>query len=334
MKVLLLGDTSAVLDEGAKNVASCLSQQLAVRHEVHQVHQREVLRPSRLRTVLRFAPEVVISVQGPSAKTIFLLAVLRCLMPRVRVLVVGAQPSTGRWLARVLRWLPPDVAFAQSSRWLDFFQHCGVPVTRLPNGVSLQKFHDRHPDEQRLALRRELGLAENDLVALHIGPLNANRNHEVLIQLRQQTPWKVVVVGSTTAPYVSEVQDRLVAAGVVVARRYFEDISLLYAMADVYVFPVTDPQGSIEFPLTVLEAMACDRPVVTTAFLAVPEYLQQGPALQYFDGGLAQLSQALQRVAGKGGNRERAAEFDWDHVVRRVEVAFLAAAAMPAGLRK
>ncbi len=327
MRLLLLGDTSTTLDEGAKNVAHYLTRFLAQRHEVLQMHQREVLRPGLLWRAMRFKPQVVMSVQGPSAKTIALLAVLHLLCRGPRTLAVGAQPSAGRALGWMLRWLPPHCLFAQSRRWIDRFRSLGAVVARLPNGVNVDKFVP-HADTAALhALRAELGLDERRKLALHVGPLNRNRNYELLIDLQRQGEWQVLVVGSTTAPFVPQVQQALQAAGVVVARRYFADISLVYALADAYVFPVCDPNGSIEFPLTVLEAMACDRPVVSTRFLALPEYLEEGPALAWFDGSLQGLGAALQRVQGQLGNRQRVAAFSWEHVVAGVEAQFSAVGA-------
>ncbi len=322
MRVLLLGDTSATLDEGAKNVANYLTRFLGQRHDVLQIHQRAVVRPKELLRAMRFRPQVVMSVQGPSAKTIGLLAVLRAACGGPRILAIGAQPSTGRALQRILRWLPPDCLFAQSTRWIERFKPSGVAVRRLPNGVSIAKFRP-DPDSVALeSLRQELRLPVGRKLALHVGPLNRNRNHELLIRLQTEGDWQVLVVGSTTAPFVPEVEKALVDAGVVVARRYFSDISLVYGLADAYVFPVVDPHGSIEFPLTVLEAMACDRPVVTTRFLALPEYLEEGPALAYFDGSFDGLKASLARVRGVSGNRRRAEDFAWERIVELVESEF------------
>src|SRR5690242_17493539 len=98
MRVLVLGDTSQRLDEGAKNVASYLTRFLRMRHDVLQLHQREVLQPARLWRVLRFRPRAILSVQGPSAKTIVLLFILRLLCGLPRTVAIGAQPSLGRAL--------------------------------------------------------------------------------------------------------------------------------------------------------------------------------------------------------------------------------------------
>jgi glycosyltransferase involved in cell wall biosynthesis len=321
MRLLLLGDPSPVMDEGAKNVAASLTRYLAKKHAVLQLHQREVFRPALLWKALRHRPQVVMSVQGPSAKTIALLFLLRLLCGWPTTIAIGAQPSTSPSLLRALRWLAPTRVFAQSTRWIQRFESAGASVRRLPNGVNTDKFDPACPPDALTALRAELGLTGNRRVALHIGPLNRNRNFELLIRLQLETDWQVLVVGSTTAPFVPEVAQALADAGVCVARRYFPDINLVYGLADVYVFPVVDEGGSIEFPLTVLEAMACNRPVASTRFLALPEYLQEGPAFRYFNG-FDELRVALSIVAGQNGNRQRAEEYDWNRIVERIEAEF------------
>jgi dTMP kinase len=68
-----------------------------------------------------------------------------------------------------------------------------------------------------------------------------------------------------------------------VIRRYLPDIERAYAEADVYVFPVTDQLGSIEVPLSVLEARASGVPVVCTRFGALPELFPPAGEMVYAD---------------------------------------------------
>jgi glycosyltransferase involved in cell wall biosynthesis len=323
MRILLLGDTSQRLDEGAKNVAHYLARELAQRHEVLRLHQREVLRPAALWQAWRFKPQVLMSVQGPSSKTIVLLALLKRLLGAARSLVVGAQPQWTSGVQRALAWFRPDLVFAQSQRWLTRFSSAGVAVQRLGNGVNLAKFKPAEDAQAVAALRAELGLAPEAKVMLHIGPLNANRNHELLMRVQRETDWQVLVIGSETAPCVPAVEQALRDSGVLVLRRYLPEVQLVYALAEVYVFPVEDPGGSIEFPLTVLEAMACDRPVLSTRFLALPEYLHEGPALRWFSG-FDELMAKLPLVLGQVGNRAQAEAFGWQRIMAQVEQQFSA----------
>jgi glycosyltransferase involved in cell wall biosynthesis len=318
MRILILGDKSDVLDEGAKNVANNLYRELAKRHVVLRLYQRHVLRISNLAEAVRFRPDLVLSVQGPSAKTILLLFFLRVVCGFPHTAAIGVQPNHSNLMLRLMRIFPPSLVFAQSQRWIGRFQSAGQRVERLPNGVDVDKFRPGSDPGALASIRAELGVPEGRKLALHIGPVNINRNHELLARLQQETDWQVVVVGSMTAPYVEQVASALKDAGVILEWRYFADINLVYAAADAYVFPVTDESGSIEFPLTVLEAMACDRPVVTTRFLALPEYLEEGPALRYFSD-YEGLVSALSQVAGNRGNREQALGFSWEAIVNRIE---------------
>jgi glycosyltransferase involved in cell wall biosynthesis len=318
MRILILGDKSDVLDEGAKNVANNLSRELARRHAVLRTYQRHVLRLPNLVEAIRFRPNLVLSVQGPSAKTILLLFLLRVLCGFPGTAAIGVQPNHSRLMLRLMRVVPPGLVFAQSRRWIERFESAGQRVERLANGVDPDKFRPNTDAGAVANVRAELGVPEGKKLALHIGPINTNRNHELLARLQRETDWQVVVVGSMTAPYVEHVAEALKEAGVILERRYFPDINLVYAAADAYVFPVMDESGSIEFPLTVLEAMACDRPVVTTPFLALPEYLEEGPAFRYFTC-YEELVSALSQVVGRAGNREKALEFSWEAIVKRIE---------------
>ena len=56
----------------------------------------------------------------------------------------------------------------------------------------------------------------------------------------------------------------------------------LYQLSDAYLFPVLDPSGAIEMPLSVLEAMACGVPVLTTPFGDLQQRFPSGSGVVFW----------------------------------------------------
>jgi len=316
MKILLLGIDSNIMDEGAQNVATNLARALGQTDELLVIHQRKAWAPANLAKAMSFRPDIILSIHGPSPKTVLLLALLRLLCGMPKVVVIGAQPSDNPLMLKLLRIFKPALLFAQSRKWHDAFKNAGLNVFMLPNGVDIVKFSARDDQSATHALRQQLGIQEGCKILLHIGPINRNRNHELLMRIQSETPWQVLVIGSTTAPFVQDLAERLKQAGVSIHATYFPDISQVYALADAYIFPVMDETGSIEFPLTVLEAMACDRPVVTYPFKGLPDFLPASESLQYFHS-FEELSGLLPELAGKRGNRAVAEGLSWTRVAEQ-----------------
>lgn len=313
MKILLLGIATEVLDEGAKNVATNLANELGKNDELLILHQRRVLTIPKLVKIIRFRPDVILSVHGPSPKTILLLFILRLISGLPKTLAIGTQPHESRLLLILMRYFRPNLVFAQSREWYNRFKRIGVETCMLPNGVNLDKFIPCSDKRIVANIRKELGVSNTDKVALHIGPINHNRNHELLIRLQKETAWQVVVIGSISERCLPHIVTALEQAGVKIHVKYFPDINQIYAAADAYVFPVMDRSGSIEFPLTVLEAMACDRPVVTYPFRGLPDFLSPSKSLKYFHD-FDELVGALTQITNKEGNRTVAQNYSWASV--------------------
>jgi len=295
---------------------------------------------SDLRRRLRaFDPDAVIYVpRAAGTRNSFIRArVLRAHVPRARTMLVSLQPRAYGPITRSL--LPrahPDVTVAQSNRVRDELRQLGLPSIALPSGVDLHTFRPIAPG-LRTALRREYGLPENAFVVLHVGHFRRERNVMFLGRLKRELRCEVVMVGSTSTDAQSEVEAALRVMGVRVIDQYVERVQDLYAVADCYVFPVHVMHGAIEMPLSVLEAMACGVPVVSTHFGSLTEWLDEGPGLTY----AATDRELLEIVRAQRDNptrpdseeiRDRVATFGWEAIAGRVMEALSLPLAATAGM--
>jgi teichuronic acid biosynthesis glycosyltransferase TuaC len=134
----------------------------------------------------------------------------------------------------------------------------------IPQGTDLSA---PPPDRQaRLAARRRLGLAEEDVLLLNVGSISRRKNLRFLIEALALIPdpaLRLVLVGPTLEEdYAAEIAARTRELGLedrVLMPGFREDPSDHYAAADVFVFAST-AEG---FPNVLLEAMAAGLPIVT-----------------------------------------------------------------------
>jgi thymidylate kinase/glycosyltransferase involved in cell wall biosynthesis len=172
------------------------------------------------------------------------------------------------------------------------------------------------------AVRGELGVKDDKPMLLHVGHLKPSRNLGVLGALAATSRWSVVMVASTSTGQDLAVRHELERHGVTIVRRYLPDIERVYRAAVLYVFPVRDALGSIDVPLSVVEACCCGTPVVATRFGALPELFPEGGPVRYADGATftETVACALETPAPDPARSDaQLAVFDREHFVRSVE---------------
>jgi glycosyltransferase involved in cell wall biosynthesis len=144
----------------------------------------------------------------------------------------------------------------------------GTPATVIPNGVDTARLAWTLPRED---VRRGLGFGPGDFVLGYLGRLAPEKRVDLILHAVATLPdrFKVLMVGwGPMLPYLQDLASRHLPgrAAFVTAEEYLGDY---YRAMDAFCTP-GDSEGT---PLTMLEAMHCEVPVLVTAVGAVPELI-------------------------------------------------------------
>lgn len=326
-------------DEGIKNVALNLARWLAESHEVVTLTTEGAGNPesgvesvpaaNRLllshhlrRRVRALAPDRVCYV--PSAS----MTPWSFLRTRVLFRHSGGKPTTmvalqGRrvtWLTRVFasRGVPERI-IVQSRRTARSLSRLGARVTFAPVGVDRERFSPATP-AQREAVRRRFGVDAKARVVLHVGHLNRNRNVQVLAAMQRIDGVQTILLASASTRSDHALASELEAAGVRIVTGALPDSESIYQLADLYVFPCSpdrpvEQTPAIETPLSVLEAMACDLPVVMTRFGGLPDLFDAGDGVVFVkdaeDGEEWCRAAVVGLASGRGHTRAHTRQLTW-----------------------
>jgi glycosyltransferase involved in cell wall biosynthesis len=268
-----------------------------------------------------FGPDVVLYV--PTA-SLTLASGLRARMlkrhargaPVALIATQGRRHNPGVRLAA--RLIGPDLCVVQSHHTETQARSLGWRTAMLPPGVDLDAFHPV-PLEEKRGLRRAHDLPEDATIVLHVGHLNRQRGVASLTGLAGLA--LPVLAASTTTAQDIALADELRSAGVRLFADYVPRVAELYQLADVYLFPVppnTGEPSSIDWPLSVLEAAACDLPILTTRFGALPEMWGERSGVMFYDD-KASLRGGLQHLREHPAHTRPLAEpFSWQNAARHL----------------
>jgi glycosyltransferase involved in cell wall biosynthesis len=212
-----------------------------------------------------------------------------------------------------------DLVVVQSDQAERTYRALGCNVKySVYSGVDLEKFRPVSSSDKE-KLRLEYGVDPEKFVILHVGSVRKWRNVDHLIEIQKEAGVQVVLVGRSTTKNENDVEQALRKAGVMVKDGYNPRIAEFYGLADCYVFPTTTPIGSIDVPLSVLEAMACNLPVVTTRFGGLPRMFREENGFFYSDTAhFPQHIRALKEGDIKIETRSLVLPYSWDNIANNL----------------
>jgi glycosyltransferase involved in cell wall biosynthesis len=323
MQICLVGDFSEKLDEGYKNTGHYLSNNLAAAHTVVRLNVKQIRTAAFWRAALKARPQIIHTIARPTNQSLLLTRLLARAHPRARTVVsalkadayfANGQISTAQ--RRLVPAMRPDLVLVQNDEASTLFSTLGCAVSHLPNGVDLERFKPVFADRKR-ELRQKYGIDATRPVTLHVGHLEAARNLAALRTL-PDAGIQVVVAGSLYMGTNHDVIRQLEAFGFQLFKGYQPHIEELYMLADCYVF-TPRPGNSLTMPLSVLEAMACDLPVITTRFEGLVQAFDECPGFQFIDEGDAMLPRVQAALSAPRRTREMVRPYSWQSVVDQLQ---------------
>lgn len=233
-------------------------------------------------------------------------------------------------------------------KWMAQYTDCIITINHEDYALASNKLHPRQPgkvlfvpgigiDVDRYARaavdtiqkRKELGIPENAMLAISVGELNRNKNHEVILRAIASIPqlhYAIAGIGHLHEHLVSlakelQILDRVHFLG------FRGDIPQVYRSADIFCLP-SYREG---LSASLMEGMAAGLPVVCSDIrgnrdLVTPQggYLIKPQQVQEFSLALADLASSAQKRARMGkANQVMIQAYDIQRIVSMVEAIYL-----------
>jgi glycosyltransferase involved in cell wall biosynthesis len=260
------------------------------------------------RMIRREKPVIVQSFLRPAdlyARVAGALAGHRRIVTSLRTRIAGFWSPAWQQAERVLWRRSACIVSNSGTAMREARDLLGIPEDRLrviPNGVDLARFH---PGLDWREPRAAFGLAPADLVVGMVARYAPVKDHATLLtavaQMIRSGYWpeyaKILLVGGTT---YQDARDRVDAqirelglAAVVRAMGAMETVERAYAAVDWLVLP-SRYEG---FPNSILEAMACGKPVVASDAANAEQIVADGETGYVFPAGdVLELAACLQKA--------------------------------------
>lgn len=321
MKICILGEATGNIDEGMKNITHNIAQELSKNYEVLVLNPLKVFSLDFWKSIKDFDPIIIHYIPGPSIKSFILVKTLSLYLKNAKFIMSAPFPKLSSYSKKFIYLFTPDLMLVQSEDTEKMFNQKGFKTKFLPlSGVDINEFVPV-PKNVKEVLREKYGLDKDAFVVLHVGHIKKGRNVQIFREIEEEKENQVILVGSTSTDIERRLYQDLKKTGCVIFTNYLENINEIYALSDCYVFPVIDKLNSIEMPLSVLEAMSCNLPVVTTDFGALSRVFKEGDGL-FFVKNEANIINSLNKIKDEKmelKTREKVFPFSWDAISKKLE---------------
>lgn len=302
-------------DEGMQKIAISIHSTLNKSSEINSrlISVNELL--FKVKSV-----EIIHFIGGPSLRTFILSFLCKKLNPAVKTILTFTNPIFNKFQLKFIKFFKPDIALISSSKWKKILSQNKINYKFFNvSGVNQLKFKKiNNIKKKKLKIKYKLPLKKK--IILHVGHLKKKRNIEIFKSLKGED-FQVVIVGSTITKQEYLLIKELKKEKIIVINKYIKNIFEIYQISDLYVFPVLDHENAIQVPLSVLEALSCNLPVLSTKFGGLPDILPSNKFnISYSDpiklGKFFNKNKMLKLIKEKKKNNMK--KFQWEEITKNL----------------
>jgi len=318
MRILLIGDFSDDYDEGFKNIAKYFHKYLSEKHEVSTLNIKKLVSISSLSKLRLQEPDIIHYFTVPTLNSLILLKVLSLRWRNSKIIISALHPRISNvfkfelFRSIISRFFKPIVILYQAHK--DIFQGMSYKTFYMPNGVDVNRFIPSDNND-KMRLREKYSIEKDKFIILHVGHLTKQRNLELLNPIQRSSDrYRVLIIGGTYLSRGDKIVSNLKNNGCEIIVGYQENIEEFYRLSDCYVFPVKWGD-TISMPLSVLEAMSCNLPVLMFRFDTFSSFPEEGGL--FFADNEQQFIDSIQEIEYYVRNnyvvtnREKVIEYSW-----------------------
>lgn len=313
-------------DEGVKNFAYQVHQHYENEHSVKLVRYIDslpnflnslILVPRLLLQLLHRPDKLVFMPQASLTFSTFIKLYVLRLFYGDKLVAVGVQKrQLSHWQMQLVRKLKMPRIFVLSSAMVDILKTLNVQADIVKLGIDRDTYR---PAADKLPLREKYTIDCARRVMLHVGHIRESRNIHWLLKVKAALPQlEIILVGSTATEQDDQLCRQLEQADIKVLRDYLPAINELYQLADIYCFPVILDTAAMETPLSVLEAMATNLPVITTPFGRLPEQFKDDAGYRYVNNAQEMIELLNTNFGENCANRQKTADYSWQATAERL----------------
>ncbi|MBC8305698.1 MAG: glycosyltransferase [Pelagibacterales bacterium] len=190
---------------------------------------------------------------------------------------------------------------AQNTDMIRFFFPHWKNVSLVPRGVNTDKFFFEEKDTE---LINKYNIAANEKVILTVANLVPVKGIEILLDAlqlfsRNDCSFRLFIVGDKNNNYGKEMEKKA-SMNTLSSKIHFvgkvQDVKKYYSITDIFVLPTLDLGRREGSPVSLLEAMSCNLPVIASDISGVNDILEPFPDTNFKAGDISALNKLLKKM--------------------------------------